>query len=79
MMTPIRHTGNRYGSANYCHNLRDIQYMCESVTRNSQSWWTIDRGYCSPYHLAYQTLGLDTTLTEYTCDMSIKCALGDSP
>ena len=52
--------------------------MCESVTRYSQSWWTIDGGYCLPYHIAYQTLGLDATPTKDTCIMSIKCALGDS-
>lgn len=60
--------------------MRDVQYMCESITRNSKSWWTINDGYCLPYpySLSYQTLGLDTTFSEDLCVFLIKCALSDS-
>ena len=73
-----RHTGVRFGPHEFCENLRDIQYMCESVRRNSTSWWTIDGGYCLPYQLPYQKLKLDTILIEDTCDFSTRCALSDS-
>jgi hypothetical protein len=52
--------------------------MCEAVTRDSKSWWTIDGGYCLPYPLAYQTLGLDTTAVIDLCTFFLKCALSDS-
>lgn len=73
-----RHRGDRVGSLHFCQNLRDVQYMCESARRSSSSWWTIDGGYCLPYQLAYQTLHLDTKLTEDTCNFFIRCALSDS-
>ena len=34
-------------------------------------------GYCLPYSLAYQTLGLDTTADTDKCTFSLKCALSD--
>jgi hypothetical protein len=52
--------------------------MCEAITRGSQSWWTIDGGYCLPYRLAYQTLDLDTTANTSKCAFSVKCALSGS-
>jgi hypothetical protein len=52
--------------------------MCEAVTRNSKSWWTIDGGYCLPYSLAYRTLGLDTLSIEDNCTFFFKCALTNS-
>ena len=55
--------------------MRDVNYMCEAVTRDSQSWWTIDGGYCLPYSLPYQTLGLDSAAVTDQCTFSIKCAL----
>jgi hypothetical protein len=58
--------------------MRDINYMCEAVTRYSKSWWTIIGGYCLPYSIAYQTLGLDTTAVDDICAFSLKCALSDS-
>ena len=73
-----RHEGYRLGYLEFCQNLRDIQYMCESVRRKSQPLWTIDGGYCLPYRLNYQTLHLDTTLTNDMCNFSIRCALSDS-
>jgi hypothetical protein len=57
--------------------MRDVNYMCEAVTRYSQSWWTINGGYCLPYSLAYQTLGLDTTVHISKCRFALKCALSD--
>lgn len=58
--------------------MRDVNYMCEAVTRDSKSWWTINGGYCLPYSLAYQTLGLDTTAITNKCTFFIKCALSNS-
>ena len=52
-----RHRGDRLGIPIFCENLRDIQFICETVKRNSQQWCTIDGGYCLPYSLPYQTLG----------------------
>ena len=57
--------------------MRDVNYMCEAVTRDSKSWWTIDNGYCLPYSFAYQKLGLDSTTVADECIFSIKCALSD--
>lgn len=48
------------------------------MTRDSQSWWTIDGGYCLPYPLAYETLHLDTTVYESKCLLSWKCAMTNS-
>jgi hypothetical protein len=73
-----RHEGILDGDFEFCQNMRDVQYMCESVTRASQSWWTIDGGYCLPYSLHYQTLGLDTTNVKNTCAFFMKCALSGS-
>jgi hypothetical protein len=58
--------------------MRDVNYMCEAVTRDSKSWWTIDGGYCLPYPLPYQTLGLDLTTVSSKCTFSLKCALSNS-
>jgi hypothetical protein len=52
--------------------------MCEAATRDTKTWWAIDGGYCLPYSLAYQTLGLDTTADTDKCAFSIKCALSNS-
>src|SRR4051794_31359542 len=41
-----RHQGIRYSEFQFCLNMRDVNYMCEAVKRNSKSWWTIDNGYC---------------------------------
>jgi len=73
-----RHTGTRAHIKSYCYNLRDANFMCEAVRRDSRSWWTITNGYCLPYSLAYQTLGLDTTKTTLNCVFHIKCALSNS-
>ena len=70
-----RHEGIYANKKDFCQNLRDINNMCESVTRESKSWWTIDGGYCLPYSLAYQTLGLDTSSIDDNCAFSVKCAL----
>lgn len=58
--------------------MRDVNYMCEAVTREAKSWWTMDDGYCSPYSLAYQTSGLDTTAGVNECRFAAKCALSNS-
>ncbi|CAF1394347.1 unnamed protein product [Adineta ricciae] len=73
--TADRHTGLRSSRHNFCHNMRDVNFMCESVIRESRSWWTIDNGYCLPYSVNYQTLGLDSTVSTDKCNFSIKCAL----
>ena len=65
-----RHIGIRFNIESFCKNLRDINYMCEAVTRYEKSWWTINGGYCLPYSLAYQTLHLDTTTVTNTCAFS---------
>ena len=72
-----RHLGVRYSGFLFCQNLRDVNYMCEAVKRDSKSWWTIDNGYCLPYSLAYQTLGLDSTAATDECAFSSKCALSN--
>ena len=51
--------------------------MCEAVTREFKSWWTIDNGYCLPYSLSYRTLGLDSTVFTDQCAFSLKCALSN--
>jgi hypothetical protein len=58
--------------------MRDINYMCEAVTRYLQPWWTINGGYCLPYSLAYQKLGLDTIVDDKICTFLLKCALSNS-
>jgi hypothetical protein len=57
--------------------MRDINYMCEAVTRDSKSWWTIDGGYCLPYPIAYQTLSLDITASINKCRFALKCVLSN--
>jgi hypothetical protein len=57
--------------------MRDVNYMCEAVTRESTSWWTINDGYCLPYPLAYRTLNLDSTVVNDNCTFSLKCALSN--
>ena len=57
--------------------MRDVNFMCEAVQRDSRSWWTIDNGYCLPYSLSYQKMGLDSTLRIDQCTFSLKCALSD--
>jgi hypothetical protein len=52
--------------------------MCDAVTRNSKSWWTIDDGYCLPYPLPFQALQLDATNQTSPCDFVLKCALSNS-
>ena len=73
-----RYEGLLNGPNHFCLSMRDIQYMCESVTRNSQPWWTIDGGYCLPFRLQYQTLDLDKTKTKDLCSFHVKCALSGS-
>jgi hypothetical protein len=58
--------------------MRDVNYMCEAVTRSSKAWWTINGGYCLSYSLPYQTLGLDTTAKKNQCMFFIKCALSNN-
>jgi hypothetical protein len=58
--------------------MRDMNYMCEAVTRYSRSWWTIDGGYCLHYLLSYQKLNLDTTAIKNQCTFFLKCALSGS-
>jgi hypothetical protein len=72
-----RHTGLRYSVFHFCQNMRDVNYMCEAVTRELKSWWTIDNGYCLPYPLPYQTLQLDSLAFTDNCTLSLKCALSD--
>ena len=72
-----RHTGVRYSEHFFCQNMRDINFMCEAVTRDSKSWWTIHNGYCLPYSFSYQTLGLDSTVVRDECEFAMKCALSD--
>ena len=57
--------------------MRDVNYMCEAVIRESKSWWTIDNGYCLPYSLSYRTLGLDSTNLTDQCTFSLRCALSN--
>ena len=57
--------------------MRDVNYMCEAVIRESKSWWTIDNGYCLPYSFSYRTLGLDSTNFTDQCTFSLKCALSN--
>ena len=73
-----RHTGMRHHQFRFCKNMRDANYMCEAITREAKSWWSIDNGYCLPYQLAYQTLGIDSTAISNRCTFSIKCALSYS-
>ncbi len=72
-----RHKETYYGDKRFCKNMRDMNYMCEAITRDSKSWWTINEGYCLPYSLPYQTSGLDTTTMTNKCVFSVKCALSD--
>lgn len=55
--------------------MRDVNFMCEAVTRESKLWWTIDNGYCLPYSLSYRTLGLDSSVFTDRCTFAVKCAL----
>lgn len=55
--------------------MRDVNYMCEAVTRDSKPWWTINNGYCLPFSLSYGTLNLDSTILTDQCIFSLKCAL----
>ncbi|CAF2394796.1 unnamed protein product [Rotaria sp. Silwood2] len=72
-----RHTGVRFARLVFYQNMRDINYMCEAVIRDSKSWWTIDKGYCLPYSIAYQTSGLDSTASWNKCTFAMKCALSN--
>ena len=58
--------------------MRDVNYMCDAVTRHSKSWWTIDGGYCLPYALDYQRLTLDSLSGNDRCAFAVKCALSNS-
>ncbi|CAF1602990.1 unnamed protein product, partial [Adineta ricciae] len=73
-----RNQGTRQTFSTFCQNLRDINYMCESATRDSMSWWTIDGGYCLPFRLSYKKSGLDTTYSKDKCSFYVKCALSHS-
>ena len=57
--------------------MRDINYMCEAATRESKSRWTINEGYCLPYSLSYNALGLDCISFKDQCAFSLKCALSN--
>ncbi|CAF1418976.1 unnamed protein product [Adineta steineri] len=75
-----RHTGARYAEyGRGCRNMREVNYMCEAMTRNSKSWWTINNGYCLPYSIAYQSLKLDfiAVADADECSFLVKCALSD--
>jgi hypothetical protein len=72
-----RYKGVRNSEFGFCQNMRDINYMCEAVTRESKSWWMINNGYCLPYSLSYGTLGLDSTVFTDQCTFSLKCALSN--
>jgi hypothetical protein len=72
-----RYTGLRISRFEFCQNMRDVNYMCEAVTRESKSWWTIMNGYCLPYSLSYGTLNLDSTALTDQCIFSLKCALSN--
>ncbi|CAF0984601.1 unnamed protein product [Rotaria magnacalcarata] len=63
------------GRRHHCFNFRDVNYICETATRYEKSWWTIDGGYCIPYHLAYNWLGFDSTAEKSGCVFYSKCAL----
>ena len=58
--------------------MRDANYMCDSVTRYSKFWWTIDEGYCLPFPLAYQRLNLDSVSANDQCAFAVKCALSNA-
>lgn len=72
-----RYLGIREKYENACKNLRDANYICDAVIRNSKSWWTIDDGYCLPFSLPYQILQLDTTNKVDPCSFILKCALNN--
>ena len=63
------------GQSLFCFNLRDIHFLCDSATRNGQRFWTIRGGYCLPFPLPYQSLGLDTAAVQDPCGHAVKCAL----
>jgi hypothetical protein len=76
-MDTDRYLGTRYNYQGGCENLRDANYMCDAVIRDSKPWWTIDGGYCLPFSLPYQILQLDTTNKTNSCTFALKCALSN--
>ncbi|CAF3583830.1 unnamed protein product [Adineta steineri] len=72
-----RFEGIRKSQYEFCQNMRDVNYMCEAVKRDSKSWWTITNGYCLPYSLSYRIFNLDLLIIADQCIFAVKCALSD--